>query len=57
MDRAESLATEMGLEGVALDTFRYHQAADYYKARGYVEQMTIPGKVAERDRIYLRKKP
>ena len=56
MDRAETLAAEMGLEGVALDTFRYHQAAEYYKARGYVEHMVIPGKVPERDRIYLRKK-
>ena len=56
MDRAETLAAEMRLEGVALDTFRYHQAADYYKARGYVEDMVIPGKVPERDRIYLRKK-
>ena len=56
MDRAESLAAEMGLEGVALDTFRYHQAAEYYKTRGYVEHMVIPGKVPERDRIYLRKK-
>ena len=56
MDRAETLAEEMGLEGVALDTFRYHHAADYYKARGYVENMVIPGKIPERDRIYLRKK-
>ena len=54
MDRAETLAGDLGLKGVALDTFRY-QAPDYYAARGYVEHMVIPGKVQERDRIYMQK--
>lgn len=54
MDRTEALAGELGLKGVALDTFRY-QAPDYYAARGYVERMVIPGKVQERDRIYMQK--
>ena len=55
LERAEAHARELELKGVALDTFRY-QAPSYYEARGYVEQMVIPGKVTERDRIYLRKK-
>ena len=54
MDRVETLAGELSLKGVALDTFRY-QAPDYYSARGYVENMVIPGKVRERDRIYMQK--
>ena len=54
MERVEALAGELGLRGVALDTFRY-QAPDYYGARGYVECMVIPGKVQERDRIYMQK--
>ncbi len=54
MDRAEALARELGLKGVALDTFRY-QAPDYYSARGYIERMVIPGKVQQRDRIYMQK--
>ena len=54
MERVEALAMELGLSGVALDTFRY-QAPDYYSARGYVERMVIPGKVHERDRIYMQK--
>ena len=54
LERAEALAGELGLRGVALDTFRY-QAPDYYAARGYVERMVIPGKVPERDRIYFQK--
>ena len=54
MDRVETLAGDLSLKGVALDTFRY-QAPDYYAARGYVEHMVIPGKVQERDRIYMQK--
>ncbi len=54
MDRVEALAEDLGLTGIALDTFRY-QAPDYYAARGYVEHMVIPGKVKERDRIYMQK--
>lgn len=54
LDRAEELAREMGLEGVVLDTFRY-QAPAFYMARGYVERMVIPGRMPERDRIYLVK--
>ena len=54
MERAEALAGDLGLKGVALDTFRY-QAPDYYAARGYVERMVIPGRVQERDRVYLQK--
>ena len=54
LERAEALARELALEGVALDTFRY-QAPVYYAARGYVERMVIPGKTRERDRIYLQK--
>ena len=55
LERAEALARELALEGVALDTFRY-QAPAYYTARGYVEHMVIPGKIHERDRIYLQKR-
>lgn len=55
LERAEALARELALEGVALDTFRY-QAPAYYTARGYVEHMVIPGKSYERDRIYLQKR-
>ena len=55
LERAESLARELALEGVALDTFRY-QAPAYYAARGYSERMLIPGKVRERDRIYFQKR-
>ena len=55
LERAEALARELALEGVALDTFRY-QAPAYYTARGYVEHMVIPGKTHERDRIYLQKR-
>jgi GNAT superfamily N-acetyltransferase len=55
MDRAENLARDMALEGVALDTFRY-QAPDFYAARGYTESMVIPGKTSARDRIYLHKR-
>ena len=54
LERAEALARELALEGVALDTFRY-QAPDYYAARGYVERMVIPGNTRERDRIYFQK--
>ena len=53
--RTEDLARELGLEGVALDTFRY-QAPEYYAARGYTQRMVIPGKTSERDRIYFQKK-
>jgi GNAT superfamily N-acetyltransferase len=55
LEHVEALARKMALEGVALDTFRY-QAPAYYKARGYVEHMVIPGKTIERDRIYLQKR-
>jgi len=55
LERAEVLAREWALEGVALDTFRY-QAPAYYAARGYVERMVIPGKNRERDRIYFQKR-
>ncbi len=55
LERAEELARELGLEGVALDTFRY-QAPAYYEARGYVERMVIPGKTRDRDRIYFQKR-
>lgn len=54
LDRAEALAREWTLKGVALDTFRY-QAPVYYAVRGYVERMVIPGKSRERDRIYFQK--
>ena len=54
MDRVEALAGNLGLQGVALDTFRY-QAPAYYAARGYLERMVIPGRVQERDRIYMQK--
>jgi GNAT superfamily N-acetyltransferase len=55
LERAETLVRELALEGVALDTFRY-QAPAYYATRGYVEHMVIPGKTAERDRIYFQKR-
>ena len=55
LERAETLARELALEGVALDTFRY-QAPAYYATRGYGERMVIPGKTRERDRIYFQKK-
>ena len=55
LERAEALARELSLEGVALDTFGY-QAPAYYEARGYVEHMVIPGKNRERDRIYFQKR-
>jgi GNAT superfamily N-acetyltransferase len=55
LERAETLACELGLEGVALDTFRY-QAPAYYSARDYAERMVIPGKTRERDRIYFQKR-
>jgi GNAT superfamily N-acetyltransferase len=55
LERAEALARELSLEGVALDTFRY-QAPAYYEARGYTERMVIPGKTRERDRIYFQKR-
>ena len=55
LERAETLARERALEGVALDTFRY-QAPAYYAARGYTEHMVIPGKTRERDRIYFQKR-
>ena len=55
LERAEALARELSLEGVALDTFRY-QAPSYYEARGYVEHMVIPGKNRETDRIFFQKK-
>lgn len=55
LERAEALALEMLLEGVALDTFGY-QAPSYYETRGYAERMVIPGKNRERDRIYFQKK-
>jgi hypothetical protein len=55
LERAEALAKELSLEGVALDTFGY-QAPTYYEARGYVEHMVIPGKNRERDRIYFQKR-
>jgi GNAT superfamily N-acetyltransferase len=55
LERAEALARELSLEGVALDTFGY-QAPAYYEARGYVEHMVIPGKTRERDRIYFQKR-
>ena len=55
LDRAEELARELALEGVALDTFRY-QAPKYYAARGYTERMVIPGKTSEQDRIYFQKR-
>lgn len=54
LERAETLARELSLDGVALDTFQY-QAPDYYAARGYAERMVIPGKTRERDRIYFQK--
>ena len=43
LERAEALAREMSLEGIALDTFGY-QAPIYYEARGYVECMVIRGR-------------
>ena len=55
LDRAETLAREQALEGVALDTFRY-QAPAYYATRGYAERMVIPGKTRKRDRIYFQKR-
>ena len=55
LERAETLARELALEGVALDTFRY-QAPAYYATRGYAERMVIPGKTRERDRIYFQKR-
>ena len=55
LERAETLARELEMEGVALDTFRY-QAPAYYATRGYVERMVIPGKTGERDRIYFQKR-
>ena len=55
LERAETLARELALEGVALDTFRY-QAPAYYAARGYTEHMVIAGKTRERDRIYFQKR-
>ena len=55
LERAEALARELALEGVALDTFRY-QAPAYYAARDYIERMVIPGKTSERDRIYFQKR-
>jgi GNAT superfamily N-acetyltransferase len=55
LERAETLARELALEGVALDTFRY-QAPAYYAKRGYAERMVIPGKTRERDRIYFQKR-
>ena len=55
LERAETLARELALEGVALDTFRY-QAPAYYATRGYAERMVIPGKTPERDRIYFQKR-
>ncbi|MDC1287899.1 GNAT family N-acetyltransferase [Gammaproteobacteria bacterium] len=55
LERAETLARELALDGVALDTFRY-QAPAYYAARDYIEHMVIPGKTRERDRIYFQKK-
>jgi len=55
LERAETLARELALEGVALDTFRY-QAPSYYAARGYSEHMVIPGKTRKRDRIYFQKR-
>ena len=55
LERAEALARELSLEGVALDTFGY-QAPAYYEARGYAEHMVIPGKNRERDRIYFQKR-
>ena len=55
LERAEALARELSLEGVALDTFGY-QAPAYYEARGYTQHMVIPGKNRERDRIYFQKR-
>jgi GNAT superfamily N-acetyltransferase len=55
LERAETLAHELSLEGVALDTFGY-QAPPYYEARGYTERMVIPGRDRQRDRIYFQKK-
>ena len=55
LERAEALARELSLEGVALDTFRY-QAPSYYEVRGYAERMVIPGKNRESDRIYFQKR-
>ena len=55
LERAEALARELSLEGVALDTFGY-QAPAYYEARGYAERMVIPGKNRELDRIYFQKR-
>ena len=54
LERAEELALEMDLEGVVIDTFRY-QAPALYSSLGYVERMVVPGKLPERDRIYLTK--
>ena len=54
LERAEAYARDLTLKGVALDSFRY-QAPSYYEARGYIEQMVVPGKVPERDRIFFQK--
>ena len=55
LERAETHARELSLEGVALDTFGY-QAPSYYENRGYVQHMVVPGKNRQRDRIYFQKK-
>ncbi len=53
--RVETLARTEGLLGVQLDTFRY-QAPAFYAARGYKESMVLPGRTADRDRIFVVKR-
>lgn len=54
LERAKTLAGELALKGVALDTFRY-QALAYYATRDFTEHMVIAGKTTDRDRIYHQK--